>query len=151
LADQVIRFNSAHGGTAYPEPLRLVRYQDPETCKIYVFLTNRLDLTAMEIAALYRRRWQIELFFKWIKQNLKIKAFYGTSKNAVLIQIWTALIAYLLLILIKLKSTVGWGLLELSRLLQTILMERINLLEMLNPQEKAPPHQMALFPLVIGR
>jgi hypothetical protein len=57
-----------------------------------VFLTNRLDLTALEIAALYRRRWQIELFFRWIKQNLKIKAFYGTSKNAVLIQIWTALI-----------------------------------------------------------
>ena len=149
LADQVIRFNSAHGCTVYPEPLRLVRYQDPETGKIYVFLTNRLDLTALAIAALYRRRWQIELFFKWIKQNLKIKAFYGTSKNAVLIQIWTALIAYLLLILIKLKSTVGWGGFPLSRLLQNMLMERTNLWEMLNPREKAPPRQMALFPLAI--
>lgn len=145
LADQVIRFTSDHGCTAYPEPLRRVHYRDPETGKKYVFLTNRLDLSALEIAALYRRRWQIELFFKWIKQNLKIKAFYGTSKNAVLIQIWTALIAYLLLILIKLRSTVGWGLLELTRLMQTRLMERSSLWEVLCPREKAPPPQLFLF------
>ena len=127
LADQIIRLSSPKGQACYPEPLRRVHYQDPETGKEYVFLTNRLELFALEIAELYRRRWQIELFFKWIKQNLKIKAFYGTSKNAVLIQIWTALIAYLLLIWVKFKTMAGWGLLELSRLAQTMLLERMNL------------------------
>jgi len=131
LADQVIRLNSPQGLTCYPELLRRVHYRDPETGKEYVFLTNRLDLPALQVAELYRRRWQIELFFKWIKQNLKIKAFYGTSKNAVLIQIWTALIAYLLLVWLKFKSKVGWGLLELTRLAQTMLLERLELWAML--------------------
>jgi len=104
-----------------------VHYRDPKTSNEYVFLTNRLDISALEVAELYRRRWQIELFFKWIKQNLKIKAFYGTSKNAVLIQIWTALIAYLLLVWLKFKSKTGWGLLQLTRLAQTMLLERLHL------------------------
>lgn len=133
LADQIIRLSSPHGQACYPELLRRVHYRDPETGKEYVFLTNRLDLSALEVAELYRRRWQIELFFKWIKQNLKVKAFYGSSKNAVLIQIWTALIAYLLLVWLKFKSTVGWGLLELTRLAQTMLLERCNLWAMLCP------------------
>ena len=133
LADQIIRLSSPHGQACYPELLRRVHYRDPETGKEYVFLTNRLDLSALEVAELYRRRWQIELFFKWIKQNLKVKAFYGSSKNAVLIQIWTALIAYLLLVWLKFKSKVGWGLLELTRLAQTMLLERCNLWAMLCP------------------
>jgi IS4 transposase len=86
------------------------------------------------VAELYRRRWQIELFCKWIKQNLKIKAFYGTSKIAVLIQIWAALIAYLLLVWLKFKSKVGWGLLELTCLAQTMLLERCDLWAMLCPR-----------------
>ncbi len=150
LADQLIRLSSPHGQAAYRAPLRRVHYRDPETGKEYVFLTNRLDLTALEIAELYRRRWQIELFFKWIKQNLKIKAFYGTSKNAVLIQVWTAMIAYLLLFWAKLRSTVGWGLLELTRLVQTRLMERCCLWEMLCPRGKAPPPQLLLFNVGAG-
>jgi len=104
LADQVIRLSSPPGRASYPEPLRRVHYRDPETGKEYVFLTNPLDRSALEVAELYRRRWQVELFFKWINQNLKIKAFYGTSKNAVLIQIWTALIAYLLLVWVEFKT-----------------------------------------------
>lgn len=150
LADELIRLNSPHGRAAYPARLRRVHYRDPETGKEYVFLTNRLDLTAQEIAQLYRQRWQIELFFKWIKQHLKIKAFYGTSKNAVLIQVWTALIAYLLLFWAKLRSTVGWGLLELTRLVQTMLMERCRLWDLLCPRQKAPPPQLFLFPLTAG-
>ena len=98
LADELIRLISATGQARFPELLCRVYYRDPETGKDYFFLTIRQDLTALEVAELYRRRWQIELFFKWIKQNLKIKAFYGTAKNAVLIQIWTVLIAYLLLV-----------------------------------------------------
>jgi putative transposase len=141
LADQVIRLSSQKGQACYPEPLRRVHYRDPETGKEYVFLTNHLDLSALEVAELYRRRRQIELFFKWIKQNLKIKAFYGTSKNAVLIQIWTALIAYLLLVWVKFKTKAGWGLLELSRLAQTMLLERMNLRALLGlpPPENRQP------------
>jgi IS4 transposase len=141
LADQVIRLSSPQGQACYPELLRRVHYRDPETGQEYVFLTNRLDLSALEVAELYRRRWQIELFFKWIKQNLKIKAFYGTSKNAVLIQIWTALIAYLLLVWIKFKTKAGWGLLELSRLAQTMLLERMDLwllLDLRPPDNRQP-------------
>lgn len=150
LADELIRLSSAKGQTAYPDILRRVHYRDPETGKDYVFLTNRQDLSALEVAELYRRRWQIELFFKWIKQNLKIKAFYGTSKNAVLIQIWTALIAYLLLVWLRFKSKTGWGLLELSRLAQTMLLERCDLWRMLNAKENAPPPQLFLFPLEVA-
>jgi hypothetical protein len=141
LADQIIRLSSPKGQACYPDPLRRVHYRDPETGKEYVFLTNRLDLSALEVAELYRRRWQIELFFKWIKQNLKIKAFYGTSKNAVLIQIWTALIAYLLLVWVKFKTKAGWGLLELSRLAQTMLLERMNLRALLglHPPDNRQP------------
>jgi len=141
LADQVICLSSPQGRASYPEPLRRVHYRDPETGKEYVFLTNRLDLSALEVAELYRRRWQIELFFKWIKQNLKIKAFYGTSKNAVLIQIWTALIAYLLLVWVKLKTKAGWGLLELTRLAQTMLLERLDLWALLglHPPDNRQP------------
>ena len=127
LADQIICLGHPQRQASYPEPLRRVHYRDPETGKEYVFLTNRHDLSALEVAKLYRQRWQIELFFKWIKQNLKIKAFYGTSKNAVLIQIWTALIAYLLLVWVKFKTKAGWGLLELTRLAQTMLLERMDL------------------------
>jgi hypothetical protein len=150
LADELIRLSSPHGQAAYPALLRRVHYRDPETGKEYVFLTNRPDLTALEIAELYRQRWQIELFFKWIKQHLKIKAFYGTSKNAVLIQVWTALIAYVLLFWAKLRSTVGWGLLELTRLVQTMLMERCRLWDLLCPRLKAPPPQLFLFPMEAG-
>ena len=141
LADQIIRLSSPQGQTCYPEPLRRVHYRDPETGKEYVFLTNRLDLSALEVAELYRRRWQIELFFKWIKQNLKIKAFYGTSKNAVLIQIWTALIAYLLLVWVKFKTRVGWGLLDLTRLAQTMLLDRMDLWSLLGlrPSDNRQP------------
>ncbi|MHB9072247.1 MAG: IS4 family transposase [Desulfobaccales bacterium] len=134
LADQIIRLSSPQGQACYPELLRRVHYRDPETGQEYAFLTNRLDLSALEVAELYRRRWQIELFFKWIKQNLKIKAFYGTSKNAVLIQIWTALIAYVLLVWLKFKSKVAWGLIELTRLAQTMLMERCDLWAILCPR-----------------
>ena len=133
LADEIIRLSSPQRQACYPELLRRVHYRDPETGKEYVFLTNRLDLTALQLAEL-RRRWQIELFFKWIKQNLKIKAFYGTSKNAVLIQIWTALIAYLLLVWLKFKSKTGWRLMELTRLAQTMLLERLDLWALLCPQ-----------------
>jgi len=146
LADQVIRLTTDHSRRRYPETLRLVHYRDQEG-KEYVFLTNLPDLSAQAVADLYRQRWQIETFFRWIKQNLKIKTFYGTSENGVLIQIWTALIAYLLLLWIKLRSRVGWSILELTRLVQNLIMERCNLWALLCPRTSDPPDygQLNLF------
>src|SRR5690606_29665574 len=86
--DGVIRLRSNKGRESYPEQIRRVRYHDDEYNRDYVFITNNFNLTAQEIADIYKSRWQVELFFKWIKQNLKIKTFWGTSKNAVFIQIW---------------------------------------------------------------
>jgi putative transposase len=149
LADQTIRLTTARSRGRYPETLRLVQYRDPESGKEYVFLTNLPDLPALAVADLYRQRWQIETFFRWIKQNLKIKTFYGTSENGVLIQIWTALIAYLLLLWIKLRSRVGWSILELTRLVQNLIMERCNLWDLLCPRTSDPPDygQLTLFNL----
>ena len=139
LAEQIIQLSTVYSRKHYPETLRLVHYRDPETGKESVFLTNRQDLPALAVADLYRQRWQIETFFRWIKQDLKIKAFYGTSENAVLIQIWTALIAYLLLLWIKLRSRLGWSILELTRLVQNLIMERLNLWALLCPRTADPP------------
>ena len=149
LADQTIRLTTRYSRSRYPDPLRLVQYRDPETGKDYVFLTNRPELPALAVADLYRQRWQIETFFRWIKQNLKIKAFYGTSKNAVLIQIWTAMIAYLLLLWLKVKSSVDWSILQITRLVQNLIMERVNLWELLCPRTADPPDygQLTLFDL----
>jgi hypothetical protein len=148
-ADQIVRLSTAYSRAHYPEALRLVHYRDPDTGKDYVFLTNRPDLTALAVADLYRQRWQIETFFRWIKQNLKIKAFYGTSENAVLIQIWTAMMAYLLLLWLKVRSWAGWSILELTRLVQTLIMERTNLWALLCPRTSDPPDdsQLTLFSL----
>ncbi len=147
-ADQFVRLSTYYSRRHYPDNLRLVHYRDPDG-KDYVFLTNQPDLPAQTVADLYRQRWQIETFFRWIKQNLKIKAFYGTSENAVLIQIWTAMIAYLLLLWLKLKSSVGWSILELTRLVKTLIMERCNLWALLSPRASDPPDfgQLTLFNL----
>jgi putative transposase len=149
LADQAIRLTTVRSRGRYPENLRLVHYRDPETGTEYVFLTNLPDLSALAVADLYRQRWQIETFFRWIKQNLKIKTFYGTSENGVLIQIWTAMIAYLLLLWIKLRSQVGWSILELTRLVQNLIMERCDLWALLCFRTSDPPDygQLTLFNL----
>jgi hypothetical protein len=149
-ADQTIRLTTARSRGRYPETLRLVHYRDPETGKEYVFLTNRPDLPALAVADLYRQRWQIETFFRWIKQNLKIKNFYGTSENAVLIQIWTALIAYLLLLWLKVRSWAGWSILELTRMVQNLIMERCNLWALLRPRTSDPPDYAQLTSFNLG-
>jgi len=149
VADQVIRLSTSYSRRHYPETLRLVHYRDPDTGKVYVFLTNLADLPALTVAALYRQRWQIELFFKWIKQNLKIKALYGRSENAVLIQLWTAMMAYLLLLWLQVRSWAGWSILELTRLVQALLMNRCKLWALLCPRTADPPAygQLTMFTL----
>jgi IS4 transposase len=110
--------------TYYPDELRLIRFHDAERNKTLVFLTNNFKLAASTIAQIYKSRWQIELFFKWIKQNLKIKSFLGTSKNAVLTQVWVAMCYYLLLSYIKYQTKFGNSLLYLSRVIRETLFER---------------------------
>jgi hypothetical protein len=123
-----------------------------ETDKELHFLTNNFRLAASTIAAIYKARWQIELFFKWIKQNLKIKTFLGTSRNAVLTQIWVAMCYYLLLAYMKFQTRYRYPLLSLTRVLKETIMERMSLLDLLSfdPQRRhlnirAPDLQLQLF------
>ena len=113
--------------------MRRVGFKDKETGKHYVFLTNNFKLAATTIAAIYKDRWQVELFFKAIKQNLKIKTFVGTSKNAILTQIWIALITYLLLSYARHSAKVGWTVQRIMRVIQLNLFECRSLKEILNP------------------
>jgi putative transposase len=129
------------------KPLRLVGYICPETGRDYVFLTNIEHLAAQTIADLYKARWQVELFFKWIKQNLKLKGFLGTSRNAVLTQIWVALCVSLLLAYLKFAARIDLSMQQIARLLQLNLFLRRDLLQLLQDQPPPPrsqPDQWAL-------
>jgi len=129
-------------------PLRIVSYKDPETGKVYDFLTNSMDLKATTVAELYKERWQIEQFFRWIKQNLKIKTFLGTSANAVLTQIWIALCVYLLLSFMKFKAKLGISITKILRLLHLNLFARRSLEELYKPPDKDAQinsHQLSLW------
>lgn len=130
-SDQTIQFVSKDKPYKCPIPLRRVGYRDAETGKHYVFLTNHFDLPAKTIADIYKSRWQVELFFKWIKQNLKIKSFIGTSKNAVMTQIWIALCMYLLLAFLKFQSKLKKSMQQILRLLQLNLFEKRDLMALL--------------------
>ncbi|MBI4802179.1 MAG: transposase [Elusimicrobia bacterium] len=113
----------------------MIRYYDPERDVILEFLTNNFSLAASTIAHVYKARWQIEIFFKWIKQNLKIKTFLGTSPNAVMTQVWTAMCYYLLLTYIKYQTKYRFSIFYLHRIVQEMLMERISLIDLLNLNE----------------
>ena len=138
---------------AYPEKLRLVGYIDKQTNKEFTFLTNNFQLSAYTIAQIYKSRWQIEIFFKWIKQNLKIKSFLGTSKNAVLVQIWIAMIYYLLLSFIKFQTKYRYSLLDLSRIFEEAAMDMVNIIDLLSCRDydrfrariREPDQQLTLF------
>tara|TARA_R110002167_G_scaffold88016_1_gene237637 strand:- start:32117 stop:33268 length:1152 start_codon:yes stop_codon:yes gene_type:complete len=135
--DQTILITGAKAKTC-PIPLRRIGFRDAETGKHYVFLTNNFHLAAKTIADIYKSRWKIELFFKCIKQNLKIKSFVGTSKNAVMTQIWIAMCAYLLLAWIKFSSQIDRSLQQMIRLLQLNLFERRELLPLLRGDPPEP-------------
>lgn len=136
-SDQTIEWACVKARRDCPMPLRRIGYRDPETGKTYYFLTNLFNLSAHTITEIYRNRWQVELFFKWIKQNLKIKTFVGTSRNAVLTQIWIALCVYLLLAFIKYKHRLSCSLQDALRLLQLNLFERRDLMALL--KRESPP------------
>ena len=124
LEDETIELTSARGRKAYAAPLRRVVYKDPVTKNRYVFVTNNTTWVAKTIADIYKSRWQIELFFKWIKQHLKVKRFVGRSKNAVLTQLWVATCMYLLLAYLKFVMRLGWNLYQMLQVLQLNMFER---------------------------
>ena len=136
-ADQLIALDGKRAQQAYPLHLRRVRYQDPDSGKRLVFLTNRRDLAAVTVCALYKQRWQVELFFRWMKQHLEIQRFFGTSENAVKSQIWVAVAVYVLVAIVRKELGI-----ELSpyRMMQTISVmpfEQVSLYELL--MESVPP------------
>ena len=152
LSDDRVLVGEYGGMKKYPHTLRCVRYMDAKTKKVYTYLTNNFNLSALEIACVYKDRWQIELFFKWIKQNLKIKTFLGTSENAVLTQIWIAMTYYLLLAYIKFQTRYTRSVLELTRMIRETILVRRNLIDLLSLTPKTifrfipPPRpQMSLF------
>ena len=151
LRDDIISLKGYYTSRKYPESLRIVGYTDQETGKYYEFLTNNFTLAAKTIADIYKSRWQIELFFKWIKQNLKIKSFLGTTPNAVLSQVWVAMCYYLLLTYIKYQTKFARSITELSRMIKEILMERTMLIDILSlnmiklKKIRDPVKQLALF------
>ena len=134
-SDQTIVLTGTKG-LLCPQPLRRIGYRDPETKIHYVFLTNNFKLSAKTIADIYKERWQIEIFFRWIKQNLRIKAFIGNSRNAVMTQIYVALIAYLLLCMFKFMSKVSASLQNLIRVVQLNLFRTCSLEELFEPPPK---------------
>lgn len=135
LSDENITLSGFYTAKDYPGKLRLVRYYDPERDVVLEFLTNNFSLAAATIAHIYKARWQIETFFKWIKQNLKIKSFLGTSPNAVMTQVWTAMCYYLLLTYIKYQTKYRFSIFYLHRIVREMLMERTSLIDLLNLNE----------------
>jgi len=125
ICDQTIALDGHYAKQHYPERLRRIRFRDAETGKMLVFLTNNFDLPALTIAALYKNKWQVELFFKWIKQHLRIKQFYGTSENAVKTQIWIAVSVYVLVAIVKKRLRLDASLYTLMQVLSVTIFEKV--------------------------
>jgi transposase len=127
IFDQTLVLQGYHSAKDYPESLRGIRYKDPETGKRLLFITNNTALPALKICALYKARWQVELFFRWIKQHLRIKSFFGTSENAVKSQIWIAVSVYVLVAIVKKRLALSRSLYEILQILSLNLFEKIPL------------------------
>jgi hypothetical protein len=125
LYDQTIMLNNHYASKDYPERMRRIKFKDQETGKILVFLTNNFHLKATEIAQLYKHRWKIELFFKWIKQHLKIKSFWGQSENAVKTQVWIAISIYVLIAIAKKKFMIKQSLYEILQIISISIFEKM--------------------------
>ena len=150
ICDQTIVLTGFYSKQDFDTPLRRVRFKDPTTAKNLVFLTNNFALPALTIADLYRCRWQVELFFKWIKQHLRIKVFYGTNENAVKTQIWIAVSVYVLVAIIKKRLNLSASLYEILQILSLTVFERIPLDQLLSKIvteniQAVYPNQLNLF------
>ena len=150
ICDQRIMFNGFYSAKNYPEHLRRVRFKDPESGKTLVFLTNNTSLPALTIAALYKSRWQVELFFKWIKQHLRIKRFLGTSENAVKTQIWCAVPTYVLIAIVKKELHLDASLYTCLQILSVSVFEKTEAScalqpDRARPEPPNPANQLILF------
>jgi IS4 transposase len=132
-SDHTVVLKGSASRKAYPDSLRRITYVDPETQKRLKFLTNNFSLPAVTIAQIYKCRWQVELFFKWIKQHLRIKKFYGTSENAVKTQIWIAVATYVLIAIIRKRLALNCSLYQILQILSVALFEKLSLLQVLTP------------------
>ncbi len=130
ICDQTIVLTGFYTRKGFDRPLRRVKFNDPETGKSLVFLTNNFALPALTIARLYKYRWQVELFFKWIKQHLRIKAFFGTSENAVKTQIWSAVCVYVLVAIVKKRLGIEASLYEMLQIFSLMLFEKSQILQL---------------------
>ena len=147
ICDQTVMLTVFYSRQGFDTPLRRVKFKDPQSGKTLIFLTNNFALPALTITMLYRCRWQIELFFKWIKQHLRIKAFFGTTENAVKTQIWIAVSVYVLIAIIKKRLNLSVSLYELLQILSLTLFERVPLIQLLadyDPSTKMTDHQNQL-------
>jgi hypothetical protein len=136
ICDQQIRLTGQNPSKYYPDTLRRIRYNDLELNKSFVFLTNNFEIPALTVTQLYKERWKIESFFRWIKQHLRIKAFFGTSENAVNTQIWIATCAYLLLAIAKKKLMINQTLYTLSQVVEFCVFEKITINELFSDKSK---------------
>jgi Domain of unknown function (DUF4372)/Transposase DDE domain len=134
-SDQTVILTAIDSAKAYPDALRRVSYHDMETDKRLKFLTNNFALAALTIAHIYRSRWQVELFFKWIKQHLRIKAFFGTSENAVKTQIWIAVSVYVLVAIVRKRLSLNVSLYQILQILSVTLFEKTPILQALQPSD----------------
>lgn len=135
LCDQIVTLQGFYAKKSYPDKLRRIKYYDADKKKRLVFLTNNFLLPAVTIADIYRCRWQVELFFKWIKQHLRIKAFYGTSENAVKTQIWIAISVYVLVAIVKKRLKLNLSLYTILQILSVSLFEKTPILQALTPTD----------------
>jgi transposase len=142
ICDQRIVLDGFYTQREYPAQLRRVRFNDPDTGKTLIFITNQMTLPAATICALYKNRWQVELFFKWIKQHLRIKRFFGTSENAVKTQIWIAVSVYVLVAIVKKKLQLDASLYTLLQILSVTLFEKMPLQQAFPAGEYIPPEGM---------
>ena len=138
ICDQAIALNGFYVSKDYPEHLRRIRFKDPKSGKKLVFLTNNTTLPSLTIAALYKNRWQVELFFKWIKQHLRIKKFLGTSENAVKTQIWCAVSTYVLIAIVKKELQLNVSLYTLLQILSVSVFEKALISCALQPDSHDP-------------
>ena len=150
ICDQTVVLTGFYTQQDFDRPLRRIKFNDPETGKSLVFLTNNFTLPALTIARLYKYRWQVELFFKWIKQHLRIKAFFGTTENAVKTQIWTAICVYVLVAIVKKRLAIKSSLYEMLQILSLTLFEKIPILQLFSdiPLQTSPvdaDNQLNLF------
>lgn len=135
ICDQTIVLTGFYPSKEYPEKFRRIKYFDAETQKRFIFLTNNFTLPALTIAQLYKCRWQVELFFKWIKQHLRIKNFYGTSENAVKTQIWIAVSVYVLVAIIKKRLNIEISLYTILQILSVTVFEKVPILQLLTDSD----------------